>query len=129
MKILMQNIGMTLFTINNVVGTNFFVQTLELAQTLQDIGYGQSGEIVGFDLYPYTEDQVAAVRRAILHWEFIWDLAEKIDREALRQAKANADALASQKAVYAALGLDADHEAQIVKRRREAREARVGHRP
>jgi xylose isomerase len=182
MKILMQNIGMTLFTINkvddlgvdtqnllvnmdwqhlimngenlaeyadllaaegklghqhgndgwgtfdddNVVGTNFFVQTLELAQTLQDVGYGQSGEIVGFDLYPYTEDQVAAVRRAIVHWEFIWGLAEKVDREALRQAKANADALAGQKAVYAALGLDADHEAEIVKRRREAREARVG---
>ena len=81
---------------------------------------------MGFDLYPYTEDQVDAVRRAILHWEFIWGLAEKIDREALKEAKANADALASQKAVYAALGLDVDHEAEIVRRRREAREARAG---
>jgi xylose isomerase len=74
---------------------------------------------MGFDLYPYTEDQVGAVRRAILQWEFIWDLAHKIDRGALRGAKANADALSGQRAVYAALGLDADYEAQIVRRRRE----------
>src|SRR5918996_104266 len=66
MKILMQNIGMTLFTIRK----------------LQDVGYGENGELIGFDLYPYTEDQVAAARRAILQWEFIWDLAKKIDREA-----------------------------------------------
>ncbi|HZG62533.1 MAG TPA: TIM barrel protein [Rubrobacteraceae bacterium] len=120
------NDGWGTFDDDNVVGTNFFMQTLELAQTLQDVGYGKSGEIVGFDLYPYTEDQVDAVRRAILHWEFIWELAEKIDREALKEAKVNADALASQKAVYAALGLDANHEAEIVRRRREVRKARTG---
>ncbi len=185
MKILMQNIGMTLFTINkvkelgvdtsgllvnmdwqhlimngenlaeyadllaaenklghqhgndgwgtfdddNVVGTNFFMQTLELAQTLQDVGYGRNGEILGFDLYPYTEDQIGAVRRAILHWEFIWDLAEKIDREALEEAKKGADALAGQRAVYTALGLDSEREAQIVRRRQESRSARSGSRP
>lgn len=40
--------------------------------------------------YYHTEDQVAAVRRAILHWEFIWDLGTKIDRTALREAKSGA---------------------------------------
>jgi xylose isomerase len=118
------NDGWGTFDDDNVVGTNFFMQTLELAQTLQDIGYGEQGETVGFDLYPYTEDQVGAVRRAILHWEFIWDLAKKIDRGALREAKANADALAGQGAVYGALGLDSDYEAEIVRRHKEAKAAR-----
>ncbi len=118
------NDGWGTFDDDNVVGTNFFMQTLELAQTLQDVGYGEQGEIVGFDLYPYTEDQVGAVRRAILHWEFIWDLAKKIDRGALREAKANADALAGQGAVYGALGLDPDYEAEIVRRHKEAKAAR-----
>ena len=106
-----------------MVGTNFFMQTLELAQTLQDTGYGAEGELIGFDLYPYTEDQVAAVRRAIVHWEFIWDLAKKIDRSALREAKAGADALAGQRVVYAALGLYEDYEAEVARRRGEAKVA------
>jgi len=88
------------------------------------VGYGHNGELLGYDLYPYTEDQVAAVRRAILHWEFIWDLAEKIDREALREAKANADALAGQRAVYRALGMGDGYEEEVAGRRRKAREAR-----
>ena len=119
------NDGWGTFDDDNVVGTNFFMQTLELAQTLQDVGYGEHGEIVGFDLYPYTEDQVAAVRRAILQWEFIWDLARKIDRDALREARAGADALAGQSAVYAALGMDEGYEAEVIRRRGEAREARA----
>ena len=36
-------------------------------------GYGANGERLGFDLYPYTEDQVGAVRRACEHWRFIDD--------------------------------------------------------
>jgi xylose isomerase len=117
------NDGWGTFDDDNGVGTNFFMQTLELAQTLQDVGYWEQGELIGFDLYPYTEDQIAAVRRAILQWEFICDLAKKIDREALREAETNADALTGQKAVYAALGLDADYEAEIIKRRKEAKKA------
>jgi xylose isomerase len=113
------NDGWGAFDDDNVVGTNFFMQTLELAQTLQDIGYGEQGEILGFDLYPYTEDQVAAVRRAIVQWEFIWDLGARIDRDALREAKSGADALSGQRAVYRALGLDEDYEAEVVRRRRE----------
>jgi xylose isomerase len=113
------NDGWGAFDDDNVVGTNFFMQTLELAQTLQDIGYGEQGEILGFDLYPYTEDQVAAVRRAIVQWEFIWDLGARIDRDALREAKSCADALSGQRAVYRALGLEEDYEAEVVRRRRE----------
>ena len=115
------NDGWGTFDDDNVVGTNFFMQTLELAQTLQDAGYGQNDEIVGFDLYPYTENQVDAVRRAILHWEFIWDLAQKVDRGALGEAKARADALGGQKAVYRVLGLDEDYEAEIARRRQQGR--------
>jgi xylose isomerase len=118
------NDGWGTFDDDNVVGTNFFMQTLELAQTLQDIGYGENGELIGFDLYPYTEDQVGAVRRAILQWEFIWDLARKIDREALGEAKSRADALSGQRVVYAALGLNEEYEAEVVRRREAARKER-----
>src|SRR5918995_891353 len=118
------NDGWGTFDDDNVVGTNFFMQTLELAQTLQDVGYGEEGEIVGFDLYPYTEDQVAAVRRAILQWEFIWDLARKIDRSTLGEARDRADALARQREVYRALGMDDDYEAEVRRRRKEARAQR-----
>src|SRR4029079_1623091 len=33
---------------------------------LRRANYGADGERLGFDLYPYTEDQVAAVKRAVL---------------------------------------------------------------
>ncbi|TCJ15603.1 xylose isomerase [Rubrobacter taiwanensis] len=118
------NDGWGTFDDDNVVGTNFFMQTLEMAQTLQDVGYGANGEIVGFDLYPYTEDQVKAVRRAILHWEFIWDVAKRIERRALAEAKKRADALGGQRAVYAALGLDSEYEERIIGRRKEAKASR-----
>jgi xylose isomerase len=118
------NDGWGTFDDDNVVGTNFFMQTLELAQTLQDIGYGENDEVIGFDLYPYTEDQVAAVKRAILQWEFIWDLAHEIDRTALREAKGRADALAGQRVVYRALGLGEGYEAEVIRRREESRRER-----
>src|SRR5262249_21659977 len=99
------NDGWGSFDDDNVVGTNFFIKTLELAVTLQDVGYGGGGEVLGFDLYPYTEDQVQAVRRAVLQWELIWDLAAKVDRAELDAARARADALGAQRAVYRVLGL------------------------
>jgi xylose isomerase len=119
------NDGWGAFDDDNVVGTNFFMQTLELALTLQDLDYGAGGEILGYDLYPYTEDQVAAVRRAILHWEFIWDLAAKVDRQALGEARSRADALGGQRAVYRALGMDDGFEAEVARRRRERAAGRV----
>jgi len=115
------NDGWGTFDDDNVVGTNFFMQTLELCHTLREIGYGEGGERMGFDLYPYTEDQVAAVRRAILHLEFIWELAGRIDGAALAEARERADALGAQKAVYGALGLDEEFERRVVRARREER--------
>jgi xylose isomerase len=64
------------------------------------------------------------VRRAILQWEFIWDLARKIDRDALGEAKSRADALSGQRAVYAALGLSERYELEVVRRREESRRER-----
>jgi xylose isomerase len=116
------NDGWGAFDDDNVVGTNFFMQTLELALTLQDAGYGERGEILGFDLYPYTEDQVGAVRRAILQWELIWDLAARIDRAALDEARTRADALAAQAAVYRVLGLDEAFAGEVARRREERRD-------
>ena len=59
-----------------------------------------------------------------MHWEFIWDLGAKIDREALREAKSRADALSGQRIVYRALGLDQDYEAEVARRRQESRAGR-----
>ena len=118
------NDGWGNFDDDNMVGTNFFMQTLELATVLQDVGYGARGEIVGFDLYPYTEDQVAAVRQSILQWELIWDLASRIDRARLADARERGNAIAGMQAVYGALGLDREYEAQVVRRRLAAREVR-----
>jgi len=112
------NSGWGTFDDDNMVGASFFMQTLELGMTLQDVGYGSKGERVGFDLYPYTEDQVAAVRRSALQWEFIDDLARKIDRAALQQARANADAVEGYRIVYEVLGLDKAYTERILERRK-----------
>ena len=100
------NSGWGQFDDDNMVGASFFMQTLGLARVLQDVGYGQHGERIGYDLFPYTEDQVAAVRQSIIQWAFIDELARKIDREALREAERQRDAVRAYQVVYAALGLD-----------------------
>ena len=94
--------------------------TLELAMTLQDVGYGGNGERVGFDLYPYTEDQVQAVRQSVLQWEFIDDLASKIDRSALDETRKTADAVGCYRNIYNTLGLTPDYEKRIMERHRGA---------
>ncbi len=112
------NSGWGTFDDDNMVGASFFMQTLELAMTLQDVEYGSKGERVGFDLYPYTEDQVAAVRRSALQWEFIDDLARKVDRKALNEARAHADAVEGYRIVYEMLGLDKAYIERIIARRK-----------
>jgi xylose isomerase len=57
-------------------------------------------------LYPYTEDQVAAVRRSVLQWNFIDSAAARIDDAALRQAQQEKDAVRAYELVYAALGAE-----------------------
>jgi xylose isomerase len=89
---------------DNIVGATAFMETLELALELRRCGYGSAGERLGFDLYPYTEDQVGAVKRSVLQWQFIDSVAAKIDDRALREAQQRKDALNAYEIVYAALG-------------------------
>lgn len=100
------NSGWGSFDDDNMVGASFFMQTLELALALRRYSYGQNGERVGFDLFPYTEDQVEAVKRSIYQWEFIDSLAAKIDEKALKQAQVAHDAVAAYRVIYETLGLD-----------------------
>jgi xylose isomerase len=98
------NSGWGTFDDDNMVGTTAFMETLELAVELRRAEYGANGERLGFDLYPYTEDAVAAVRRSVLQWRFIDSVAAKIDDAALRDAQQEKDAVRAYELVYAALG-------------------------
>ena len=98
------NSGWGTFDDDNMVGATAFMETLELALELRRAGYGNGGERLGFDLYPYTEDAVAAVRRSILQWRFIDNAAAKIDITELHKAQQNKDAVRAYELVYAALG-------------------------
>ena len=98
------NSGWGDFDDDNMVGATSFMETLELAVELRRAGYGSNGERLGFDLYPYTEDAVAAVRRSVLQWHFIDSVAARIDDAALREAQARKDAVRAYELVYQALG-------------------------
>jgi xylose isomerase len=98
------NSGWGTFDDDNMVGATAFMETLELALELRRAGYGTHGERLGFDLYPYTEDAVAAVRRSVLQWRFIDEIAGRIDDAALRDAQQQKDAVRAYELVYAALG-------------------------
>jgi xylose isomerase len=98
------NSGWGTFDDDNMVGATAFMETLELAVELRRAGYGDAGERLGFDLYPYTEDAVEAVRRSVLQWRFIDSVAAKIDDAALREAQMRKDAVRAYELVYAALG-------------------------
>jgi xylose isomerase len=87
-----------------MVGATAFMETLELALEFRRVGYGADGRRLGFDLYPYTEDAVEAVKRSVLHWRFIDGIAAKIDDGALREAQSRKDAVRAYELVYAALG-------------------------
>jgi xylose isomerase len=101
------NSGWGVFDDDNMVGATAFMETLELAVELRRARYGDNGERLGFDLYPYTEDQVEAVRRSVLQWRFIDSVAARIDDAALREAQQAKDAVRAYELVYAALGADA----------------------
>jgi xylose isomerase len=100
------NSGWGTFDDDNMVGATAFMETLELALELRRAGYGRDGDTrrLGYDLYPYTEDQVGAVKRSVLQWKFIDSVAGRIDEPALRQAQQNKDAVRAYELVYAALG-------------------------
>jgi xylose isomerase len=100
------NSGWGTFDDDNMVGATAFMETLELALELRRAGYGRDGDErrLGFDLYPYTEDAVAAVKRSVLQWRFIDTVAGRIDEDELRKAQAEKDAVRAYELVYAALG-------------------------
>jgi xylose isomerase len=98
------NSGWGTFDDDNMVGATAFMETLELAVELRRAGYGDNGERLGFDLYPYTEDAVAAVKRSVLQWRFIDGIAARLDGDALREAQSRKDAVRAYELVYAALG-------------------------
>src|SRR5213079_1788472 len=98
------NSGWGTFDDDNMVGATAFMETLELAIELRRAGYGEQGERLGFDLYPYTEDAIAAVERSVLQWRFIDGVAARIDDAALREAQMRKDAVRAYELVYAALG-------------------------
>jgi xylose isomerase len=98
------NSGWGSFDDDNMVGATAFMETLELAVELRRADYGAHGERLGFDLYPYTEDAVAAVTRSVLHWRFIDTIAANLDGNDLRAAQHDKDAIRAYELVYAALG-------------------------
>jgi xylose isomerase len=98
------NSGWGDFDDDNMVGATSFMETLELAVELRRAGYGAAGERLGFDLYPYTEDAVGAVRRSVLQWRFIDRIASQIDEPELRRAQQAKDAVRAYELVYGALG-------------------------
>src|SRR6266436_4131051 len=98
------NSGWGTFDDDNMVGATAFMETLELAIELRRAGYGDNGERLGFDLYPYTEDAVGAVKRSVLHWRFIDQIAANIDGPELQAAQHAKDAVRAYELVYAALG-------------------------
>ncbi len=100
------NSGWGTFDDDNMTGSSYFLQALELAVVLKEAGYGRRGERMGFDLFPYTEDQVQAVRQSVLQWRFIESLASRVDAAALAEARRRKDAVAGSRVVYAALGMD-----------------------
>ncbi len=95
------NSGWGTFDDDNMVGATAFMETLELALELRRAAYDGW---LGLDLYPYTEDQVAAVKRSVEQWRFIDGVAARIDEPALREAQAKKDAVRAYELVYAALG-------------------------
>lgn len=72
------NSGWGQFDDDNIVGASYIEQTLGMAIELQLLGYGKNGERIGYDLFPYTEDQVEAAKMSIRVWNHLWDLASKI---------------------------------------------------
>jgi xylose isomerase len=100
------NSGWGTFDDDNMVGATAFMETLELAIELRRAGYGVGDDPrrLGLDLYPYTEDAVAAVERSVRHWRFIDGIAAKIDGDELRAAQQEKDAVRAYELVYAALG-------------------------
>jgi xylose isomerase len=108
------NSGWGLFDDDNMVGATRFMETLEIARSLRKVGYGQKGERLGFDLYPYTEDQIVAARQSLVQWRFIEEVAGRLGEASLQEAQEQKDALAAYRVVFQALGMSSEMAQQAV---------------
>ena len=99
------NSGWGLFDDDNIVGATRFMETLEIASALRKVEYGRDGERLGFDLYPYTEDAIQAARQSLVQWNFIDDIAGRMDERTLSQAQQQKDTLGAYRVVFEALGM------------------------
>lgn len=79
------------------------METLELAVQMRESSYAESGGRLGFDIYPYTEEGVSAVRRSVEQWRAIERIAARVDLAELGQARADHDAVRAYEVVYRAL--------------------------
>lgn len=96
--------GWGTFDDKTIVGSLNFMEILELAYYLRaKSSYAERGGRIGFDLYPYTEDPVEAVRRSVEQWRAIDAIASRIDEASLAEAISERDAVRAQRLVYAAL--------------------------
>jgi len=103
--------GWGTFDDKTMVGSLNFMETLELAVQLRSSKYAEAGGRLGFDIYPYTEDGVAAVRRSVEQWRAIEAIAARIDSAALDEARNHRDAVHAYQVVYAALaGSESDNQ-------------------
>ncbi|HEX8917685.1 MAG TPA: xylose isomerase, partial [Chloroflexota bacterium] len=91
---------------DNIVGATRFMETLEIARALRKVGYGDNGERLGMDLYPYTEDAIDAARQSLVQWQFIDDIAGRLDEVVLQEAQSQKDALAAYRVVFQAMGMN-----------------------
>lgn len=107
------NSGWGTFDDDNIVGTQFIEQQIDLLRELHKGGYGQQGERIGFDLFPYTEDPVEAVKASVIQLEYMLEVAKRIDDAELEAAKSEADAVKAYRAVWRALGLTEEFERKV----------------
>jgi xylose isomerase len=100
------NSGWGTFDDDNMTGALNFMETIALARELRRGNYGSNGERIGFDLYPYTEDAAKAAIQSVRQWEFICDIAGRIDDSKFDAARDKRDAVDCYRAVYQAIGMN-----------------------
>ncbi|MGH1502720.1 MAG: sugar phosphate isomerase/epimerase family protein [Acidimicrobiales bacterium] len=82
------------------VGSNHPVETLEFLQAVREIGW--DGPLL-LDQFPFREDPVAAAKLSIETIDAMFALLDRLDLDAVDAARADHDAMASQRLVMAEL--------------------------
>jgi xylose isomerase len=110
------NSGWGSFDDDNMAGAQFIEQQIDLIRELQQGGYGSNGERIGFDLFPYTEDPVEAVKRSVIQFEYMREVASRMDNAEMEAAKEKADAVSAYRTFWRALGLTPEFEREVYNR-------------